>query len=84
MLTDGFTTWLTAVYGPQNEADKCAFLQELRSIRQHRIGPWMLCGDFNMIYNVADKNNSLLYRRMMGRFRNFLNDLELKELHLHG
>lgn len=44
----------------------------------------MLCGDFNMICNAADKNNSRLHRRTMSRFRQFLNNLELKELHLHG
>jgi hypothetical protein len=44
----------------------------------------MLCGDFNLIYQAADKNNGRLSRRMMGRFRRFLNDLELLEPHLHG
>jgi hypothetical protein len=31
----------------------------------------MLCGDFNLIYQAADKNNGRLSRRMMGRFRRF-------------
>jgi hypothetical protein len=44
----------------------------------------MLCRDFNLIYQAADKNNGHLSRRMMGRFRLFLNDLEFLELHLHG
>jgi hypothetical protein len=44
----------------------------------------MLCGDFNLIYQAADNNNGRLSQRMMGRFRHFLNDLELLELHLHG
>jgi hypothetical protein len=48
------------------------------------VGPWVLCGDFNLIYQAQDKNNDCLSRRMMGRFRHFLNDLELDELHLHG
>lgn len=84
LLSDGFTTWLTTVYGPQSEEEKIHYLQELRAVRQHKLGAWMLCGDFNLIYNVADKNNNLLNRRMMGHFRRFLSDLELKELHLHG
>lgn len=84
LLTDGFSTWLTAVYGPQAVADKVHFLEELRSIRQHRLGAWMLCGDFNMICNAADKNNGRIHRRMIGHFRRFLSDLELKELYLHG
>lgn len=44
----------------------------------------MLCGDFNMIYRDEDKNNGNLNRRMMGRFRRFLNDSALKEIYLHG
>lgn len=37
-----------------------------------------------MIYRAADKNNSNLNRAMMGRFRQFLNDLHLKEVKLLG
>lgn len=44
----------------------------------------MLCGDFNLICNAADKNNMDLHRRTMGWFRRFLNDMELKELNLYG
>jgi endonuclease/exonuclease/phosphatase family metal-dependent hydrolase len=75
---------LTCVYGPQAEADKIAFLDELRDIRGYHQGPWALCGDFNTIYRAEDKNNGNLNRRMMGRFRRFLNDCELKEIYLHG
>ena len=75
---------MTCVYGPQEEADKIAFLAELRGIRATHPGPWALCGDFNMIYRDEDKNNGNLNRRMMGRFRRFLNDSELKEIYLHG
>jgi hypothetical protein len=71
---------LTCVYGPQAEADKIAFLAELRDIRGIHRAPWALCGDFNMIYRDEDKNNGNLNRRMMGRFRRFLNDCELKEI----
>jgi hypothetical protein len=44
----------------------------------------VLNGDFNLIYQAADKNNSCLSRCMMGRFCRFLNNLELLEPHLHG
>ena len=82
--TGGAPWWLTCVYGPQDDADKIAFLSELREVRRVRAGPWVLCGDFNMIYRDEDKNNGNLHRRMMGRFRNFLNDCALKEIYLHG
>jgi hypothetical protein len=45
--------------------------------------PWMLCGDFNLIYRDEDKNNSNLDWRMMGRFYHCINALALKEVYLN-
>ena len=75
--------WLTGVYGPQSDADKIS-LEELRDVRIACPGPWLLAGDFNMIYCLEDKNNDNINRAMMGRFRRFVNDLELKEIQLLG
>jgi hypothetical protein len=38
----------------------------------------MLAGDFSMIYSSENKNNDNINRAMMGRFRRFVNDMELK------
>lgn len=76
--------WFTGVYGPSQDADKSAFLEELREVRTHCPGPWVIAGDFNMIYLSEDKNNTNLNRAMMGIFRRFVNDLELKEIPLIG
>jgi hypothetical protein len=46
----GAPWWLSCVYGPQEDAYKVAFLSELRDVRSSHPGPWVLCGDFNMIY----------------------------------
>jgi exonuclease III len=51
--------WLSVVYGPQEEADKVEFLREIRELRPNCPGPWMICGDFNLIYRDEDKNNVL-------------------------
>lgn len=75
---------LTGVYGPQADADKVEFLDELRSIRNSVSGPWMVAGDFNLILDASDKNNLNLNRRNMGRFRRFVDDMELKDVHLNG
>jgi hypothetical protein len=80
----GTPWWITIVYGPQSDADKITFLQELRDVCAACPGPWLLCGDFNLIYRIEDKNNSNLNRRMMGRFRRLFNDLALKEIYLNG
>jgi exonuclease III len=76
--------WFTGVYGPQEEGDKIAFLQELKDIRDLHQGPWAVAGDFNLITDAADKNNDRLHRRMMRKFRRTLAELELKELYLNG
>ena len=60
---------------------KVAFLEELREIRADYPGPWMLCGDFNLILRSKDKNTGNLNRRMMGKFRRLVNDLALKEVY---
>jgi exonuclease III len=81
---DGRNWWLTRVYGPQRDEEKVLFLQDLRNIRALCNGPWLLARDFNLIYQAADKNNNNLDRAMMGRFRHFLDDNNLKEIPLLG
>jgi hypothetical protein len=77
--------WLTTVYGPANDSQKPLFLQELNKLRRARVGlSWLVCGDFNMIYQVAYKNNGQLNRRPMGQFCCFLSEGSLGEIHLQG
>lgn len=72
------------MYGPQGDAEKLLFLQELRHVKQAVSDNWLLIGDFNMILSAEDKSNANLNRRIMGAFRNLVNDLELKELQIKG
>jgi len=67
--------WLTCVYGPQQNDDKLLFLQELRGLWAACSSPWLILGDFNIIAREEDKNNGILNRAMMGRFRRLINDL---------
>ena len=76
--------WLTCVYGPQDNESKIQFLQELRDVRSQCTGPWMVAGDFNLIYRDEDKNNSNVNRAMMGRFKRWIDDMVVNELPLHG
>lgn len=76
--------WFTCVYGPQSDDQKALFLEELAAIRDTCQGAWVVAGDFNMIINEHDKNNARINRQNMSRFRRTVNELELKDLHLHG
>jgi hypothetical protein len=83
-LVDEMGWWLMAVYAPSNDVDKPAFLDELRDLAAFWSRPWLLTGDFNLIYHAADKNNNNLNLRLMGQFRRLLSDTCLREIHLNG
>jgi len=45
---------------------------------------WLILGDFNLIYQVEDKNNSNLNHQLMASFKVVIDDLGLKEIRLNG
>jgi hypothetical protein len=59
---------LTVVYGPSDGEQKSEFLEELLCITPSAPMQWVMLGDFNLIYEVKDKNNQNLNRQLMGRF----------------
>ena len=63
---------------------KIEFMQYIVDIRNLYVGPWLVAGDFNLLAKREDKRNALVNRRMLARFQAKLNQLELKELYLHG
>ena len=58
--SNGNAWWLTCVYGPQQNQDKIHFLQELRDVRAQCTGPWLVVGDFNLIYMGRTKTTPTL------------------------
>jgi hypothetical protein len=72
------------VYGPQGDAEKLQFLRELRTNPALTHGRWLILGDFNLIYQAKDKNNTNLNRQLMGAFKAVIDDLSLKEIELNG
>ena len=44
----------------------------------------MVGGNYNLLANPEEKNNDLINKRMMAKFRMLLNSLMLKELYLNG
>lgn len=46
--------------------------------------PIFLEGDFNLIAEAANKNNININRGCISAFRGFTNELQLKDLYLHG
>jgi len=84
MKADNAEWWITVVYEPQADMDKLLFLQELKDIAAPEHDRWLVIGDFNLIYQATDKNNTNLNRRLMGCFRETIDDVHLKEIQLNG
>lgn len=84
-MREANVSWkITVVYGPQEDAAKLLFLQELQQVAQVTLPPWLILGDFNLIYKAEDKNNNRLDRRMMQQFKATIDRLQVKELNLQG
>lgn len=64
--SDGSTWALSVVYGPQDDPDKLAFLQEMRNIKLGVQKEWLITGDFNLIAKANEKSNDNVNIRMMG------------------
>lgn len=75
---------LSVVYGPVLHSLKAHFLDELRVTASSANLPFLICGDFNLIYQAADKSNDRLNLRSMRQFRRALDDMQVDEIHLHG
>jgi exonuclease III len=84
MRADRINWKITVVYGPQGDTAKLQFLQELKNIPSPEHNRRLILGDFNLIYQEQDKNNSNLNRRLMGAFRATIDHLQLKEIKLNG
>ena len=74
---------ITGVYEPQEDHEKIQFISDMRSLQQQMLPSWVILGDFNLIYRACNKNTDRVNRGMMHRFKSALDNLELKEIHLH-
>ncbi|KAF8674304.1 hypothetical protein HU200_048128 [Digitaria exilis] len=66
------------------DEDKLEFLYELRTIRPNSACPWIIAGHFSLLLEATYKNKRNINIRNMGRFRRFVDDMELKDTPLHG
>ena len=64
--------WLIAIYGPTTTNQKEAFYTELLALKPQPGKGWLVCGDFNQIYRVRDKNKSSFDRRRISKFHDTL------------
>ena len=67
--------------GPQSAGDKILFLEELLVVGQLAVGAWCVVGDFNLLASEGDKNNGNVNRRLINKFRQTIDVLELREVY---
>jgi hypothetical protein len=59
-------------------------LDELMDVHASMLQQWCVVGFFNLIFKAVQKSNGRLNLRMMNKFRDILDTLELMEMQLSG
>lgn len=67
----------TTVYGPIERLHKLAFWNELGRSKGDVGIPWVICGDFNAIFNVANKSIGNYNWEDIRRANDFMHELEM-------
>lgn len=67
------------VYGPNGRSRKHAFWKELRDSGGATYVPWVICGGFNAIFLMEDKNTGIPNLDDIHSANLFLHDLGLQE-----
>ncbi|KAK1678260.1 hypothetical protein QYE76_039108 [Lolium multiflorum] len=73
---------ITNVYAPADHSLTQFFISEMLSILPSITGPWLVCGDFNLIRYPHEKNNSNFDRALASAFNGMINDMDFFELPL--
>ncbi len=74
--------FLTNVYGPPTWEGKAEFCDELRELKGECNDLWVVCGDFNLTQNLAERSGHSWSGRVMSLFNDLVNELELLDLPL--
>lgn len=83
-LADGKEWLVTSVYGPQDNADKIRFLEEIVEIGRDVQLPWILNGDFNLVHSEEERSTHRINRRLAKKFKHTINTLGLHDMPLVG
>lgn len=72
--------WMcTSIYGPNARHLKPQFWDEIRHCAPHSSVPWVICGDFNSIFDPFDKSNGSFHREDIRLAQNLVMELQLLE-----
>ena len=83
-LDDNFTWIFTRVYGPTSKGERELLWEDLGAIRGLWGEPWCIGGNFNTTCFLVERNRKGRISGSMRRFPQVIDELELKDLPLHG
>lgn len=83
-LYEDFKFVFTGVYGPHTNPERAKLWQELAAIRGLWPEQWVIGGDLNVCRFVNERLNCSRISWTMTGFSDFIQDLELVDLPLHG
>lgn len=75
---------VTSAYRSSDDHVKVGFWRELRDIRVAYPGPWVLCGDFNVVRFQHERLGAQGSKKDSELFNDLIRDLDLIDLSLHG
>lgn len=75
---------VTNVYGPSTDAQKPAFIRELRALAPLINLPWTLVGDFNVVRWLIDRSGGTHSFPLMNQFNDLLSFLQVQEISLQN
>jgi hypothetical protein len=78
---DNWRWRMVTVYGPADHMNSEAFLEELEGYYRTSTVPILFGGDFNLIRTERDKSNNRGDKKLMDAFNNFIEKLDMKEIH---
>lgn len=75
----GFQWMFTGIYGPSSPYNRHLFWEELFDVRDYWQGPWVIGGDFNVIWFVHEKSTPTWVTRSMRDFGAFVNECSVQD-----
>lgn len=79
-----FSWFLTGIYAPNNIEEREEVWWEVGAVRGLFDGPWIVCGDFNIVRFPSEKKNCSRTTRVMTDLSDFIEDMGLQDSHLVG
>lgn len=81
---NGMSCLLTTVYGFNTFDQRKELWDDLQGLAPRENTPWLLCGDFNAILYLQDRQGSLVTLAELQDFTNCYNNLLLNEIRWRG